>query len=86
MTLYAFRLLSPVGQLYWVLHHGTYLAQRWEADEEGINLYYCADEGRGFFVEVGLAQDQGQALVLRSFGSSVPLEDYAQYVQLPEGY
>jgi hypothetical protein len=31
MTFYAFRLLSPVVQLYWVLRHGTFLAQRWKA-------------------------------------------------------
>jgi hypothetical protein len=30
MSFYAFRLLSPVVQLYWVLKHGTFLAQRWE--------------------------------------------------------
>lgn len=69
-----------------MLHHGTYLAQRWEGAEEGVNLYHCADEGRRFFVEVGMAEGQTQALVLRSFRSSVPLADYAHYVQLPEGY
>lgn len=83
MTFYAFRLLSPVVQLYWVLRHGTYLAQRWE-DEGGVNLYHVVDEGRGFFVEVGVDDGRGQAIVLRSFVSSVPLEDYAGYVQLPE--
>ena len=55
MTFYAFLLLSPVVQLYWVLHHGSYLAQRWD-DESGVNLYHCKDEGRGFFVEVGIKQ------------------------------
>jgi hypothetical protein len=40
-------------QLSWVLKHGTHLVQRWE-DEGGINLYHCADAGRGFFVEVGI--------------------------------
>lgn len=83
MTFYAFRMLSPVVQLYWVLKHGTFLAQRWEADDDGINLYHCADEGRGFFVEVGVDDGQEQAMVLRSFVSSVPLEDYAHGVQLP---
>ena len=71
-------------QLYWVLKHGTFLAQRWE-DEGGVNLYHCADEGRGFFVEVGIDDGRGQAVVLRSFVSSVPLEDYAHGVRLPEG-
>jgi hypothetical protein len=83
MTFYAFRQLSPVVQLYWVLKHGTFLAQRWEADDDGINLYHCADEGRGFFVEVGVDDGQEQPMVLRSFVSSVPLEDYAHGVQLP---
>jgi hypothetical protein len=83
VTFYAFRLLSPVVQLYWVLHHGAYLAQRWDG-EHGINLYHCEDEGRGFFVEVGFDDERGQAVVLRSFISSGPLEDYADRMQLPE--
>jgi hypothetical protein len=52
MTFYAFRRLSSVVQLYWVLKYGTFLAKRWEADDDGVNLYHCADGGRGFFVEV----------------------------------
>lgn len=83
MNFYAFRKLSPVMQLYWVIHHGTYLAQRWD-DESGVNLYHCADDGRGFFVEVGIDDGRGQAVVLRSFVSSEPLEDYAQSMRLPE--
>jgi hypothetical protein len=71
VTLYSFKLLSPAVQLYWVLKHGTYLAQRWE-EEGGVNLYHCADEGRGFFVEVGYDDSQQAAMVLRSFNSSVP--------------
>jgi hypothetical protein len=86
MTFYAFRLLSPVVQLYWVLKHGTFLAQRWEADDEGVNLYHVTDEGRGFFVEVGVDYGQEQPVVLRSFVSSVPLEDYAHCLRLPEGW
>jgi hypothetical protein len=84
MSFDAFCLFSPVVQLYWVLKHGTYLAQRWE-DDGGVNLYYLPDEGRGFFVEVGVDDDQQRAVVLRSFISSVPLEDYAHGVRLPEG-
>lgn len=84
MTLYSFRQLSPVMQLHWVLQHGTFLANRWEADDDGFNLYHCADEGRGFFVEVGVDYGQEQPIVLRSFVSSVPLKDYAHHVQLPE--
>ena len=82
MSLYNFRLHSPVVQLYWVLKYGTFLAQRWE-NEGGVNLYHCADEGRGFFVEVGIDEGTQQAVVLRSFSSSVPLEDYAHRIQLP---
>jgi hypothetical protein len=48
MTFYDFRRLSPVVQLYWVLKYGTFLAKRWEADDDGVNLYHCADEGRAF--------------------------------------
>jgi hypothetical protein len=83
MTFSDFHLLSPVEQLYWVIHHGTYLAQRWD-DESGVNLYHCADDGRGFFVEVGIEDGRGQAVVLRSFVRSVPLEDYVNGVRLPE--
>jgi hypothetical protein len=83
MSLLAFQQFSPVMQLYWVIHHGTYLAQRWD-DESGVNLYHCAGDGRGFFVEVGIDDGRGQAVVLRSFVSSVPLEDYADGVRLPE--
>lgn len=83
MNLSAFRNLSPGRQLYWVIHHGTYLAQRWD-DERGVNLYHCTDDGRGFFVEVSLDDSQGQAVVLRSFISSEPLADYAHGVRLPE--
>jgi hypothetical protein len=43
MTFYALRPLSPVMQFYWVLKHGTYLAQRWE-DEGGVNLYQMASK------------------------------------------
>jgi hypothetical protein len=73
-------------QLYWVLKHGTFLAQRWEADDDGVNLYHCADEGRGFFVEVGVDYGQVEPIVLRSFVSSVPLEDYSYWIKLPEGW
>jgi hypothetical protein len=33
---------------------------------------------------VGIDDGRGQAVVLRSFVSSVPLEDYAHGVRLPE--
>ncbi|MGI4740751.1 MAG: hypothetical protein ACRYG7_36750 [Janthinobacterium lividum] len=41
-----------------MLHYGTFLANRWD-DKEGVNLYYCAGNGRGFFVEVGIDDGQG---------------------------
>lgn len=83
MSFDAFRLLSPVVQLYWVLKHGTFLARRWE-DDGGVNLYHCADAGRGFFVEVGVDDGVAQAVVLRSFTCAEFLADYAAYVQLPK--
>jgi hypothetical protein len=83
MNFDAFRLLSPVVQLLWVIRHGTFLAQRWD-DESGVNLYHCADEGRGFFVEVGIDDGRGQAVVLRSFNDSGPLADYADVMRLPK--
>jgi hypothetical protein len=49
----------------------------------GVGLYHCADEGRGFFVKVEVDYGQEQPIVLRSFVSSVPLEDYSHYVRLP---
>jgi hypothetical protein len=60
-----------------------HLAQRWD-DKSCVNLYHCEDDGRGFFVEVGIDDDWGQAVVLRSFVSSGPLEKYAHGVRLPE--
>jgi hypothetical protein len=83
MSFYAFRCLSPVVQLYWVLHHGTYLAQRWDEEIGVVNLYHCADEGRGFFVEVGLEEDQDCFVIVRSFTGAAPLEEYTRRVQLP---
>jgi hypothetical protein len=83
MNFNAFQKLSLVVQLLWVIRHGTYLAQRWD-DESGVNLYHCEDDGRGFFVEVGIDDGRGQAVVLRSFVNSGPLEDYSHYVRLPQ--
>jgi hypothetical protein len=80
MNFYTFRKFSPVMQLYWVLKHGTYLAQRWE-DDGGVNLYHIADEGRGFFVEVGIDDGKGQPVVPRSFMSLMTLADYSHYLR-----
>jgi hypothetical protein len=81
-TLRLFQLLLPRVQLYYALTRGTYLARRLDS-ECGISLYHCEDEGRGFFVEVGIDDGRGQAVVVRSFVSSGPLEEYTQGVQLP---
>lgn len=83
MTLAHFQQLSPRAQLLVVVLDGTYLAQRWEA-EGGVNLYHVSDGNRGFFVEVGIDEEADSLVVLRSFHSSGPLEDYAHYVHLPE--
>ena len=83
MSFYAFRLLSPVAQLHYVLTHGTYLAQCWEA-EGGVNLYHLPDEDRGFFAEVGYDACQHGAVVLSGFSSKGPLETYACWIRLPE--
>lgn len=49
-----------------------------------MNLYHCPDDGRGFFVEVGIDDGRGQAVVLRSFIDSEALEDYEHGIQLPD--
>jgi hypothetical protein len=82
MTLYAFRLLSPLSQVYSVLRRGTFLAQR-QQEDGSVSLYHMADEEGGFLVEVGPDKEGKQRVVLRSFMSSEPLEGYSQYVRLP---
>lgn len=82
MSFDAFCLLTPNAQLYWVFKHGTYLAHR--GGEVGTNLYHCANEGRGFFVEISYDASQLQAMVVRSVSSSMLLEEYAQAIRLPE--
>jgi hypothetical protein len=66
-------------QLVAVFDTGTFLARRWE-EEDGTNLYHLPGD---FFVEVGIDDGQGQAVVLRSFVSSVPLEEHAHWARLP---
>jgi hypothetical protein len=83
MSFHAFQLLSPAVKLYRVLRHSIFLANRWDR-KSGINLYHCGGDGRGFFVEVSIDDERGQAVVLGSFVSSGPLEDYAHGVQLLE--
>lgn len=83
MTLDLFQLLTPLEQLRHVLTYGTFLAQR-HAAAGGVNLYHLPNEGRGFFAEVCIDEAQDCFVVLRSFVSSEPLEDYAQGVRLPD--
>lgn len=69
-----------------VLMCGTYLAWRWKGQAQ-LMLYHLPDSGRGFFVELAVDEEQDCFVLLRSFSSSVPLEDYARYaryVRLPE--
>lgn len=70
-------------QLYWVLKHGTFLARRWE--EEGtVTLYHCADEARGFFVELRYHAQADAMQMLRSFADTDSLDSYTHGVRLPE--
>jgi hypothetical protein len=85
MTLYLFRLLTPEVQLRYVIARGTYLAQRWDEEIGGVNLYHLPDDSRGFFAEIGIEEEKDCFSVLNSFSSSVPLADYVQEVQLPKG-
>ncbi|RZJ93103.1 MAG: hypothetical protein EOO60_05925 [Hymenobacter sp.] len=73
---------SYAPTLLLVLTKGTYLAHRWK-DDSGVNLYHCAGDERASYVEVGFDDGRGQAVALRSFASSEPLEDYAHEIQLP---
>jgi hypothetical protein len=83
MTCYTFMRMPATFQLTWVLKKGTYLARRRE-EQVTIALYYLPYGGRGFFAEVGRGASQQGAFVMRSFSNSTSLEDYAQYVRLPE--
>jgi hypothetical protein len=69
-------------QLSWVLRKGTFLMWRQEQAKARI-LYHLPDGGRGFFVELGVDEEQTHFYILRSFVSSEPLEDYAHGVGLP---
>lgn len=83
MTFSQFRRLIPRAQLLHTLTAGTYLAQRIQ-EVRGVNLYHLSDKGRGFFVELGVEKATRATVVLRSFVSSGPLEEYAHGVRLPE--
>ena len=80
MTLYQFNQLLHKNQLAAALVEGTFLATRWQAEDEAVNLYVL----HGFFVEVTYDTAANELLGLRSFSSSAPLEDYAVSVRLPD--
>jgi hypothetical protein len=84
MTLSLFNLLSAEMQLRYVVARGTYLAQRWQEERGGVNLYYLPGGGHGFFAEVGMEVWQDCFAVLRSFDDSGPLEEYTHSIRLPE--
>lgn len=83
MSFHTFRLLSPELQLYYVLTRSIFLVWRWEGEAQ-IMLHYLPNNGRGFFVEVGVDEEQTHFLLLRSFSSPMPLAAYAHNVRLPE--
>jgi hypothetical protein len=83
MNLDTFRLLSPRAQLLFVMTQSTYLAHRWDEENNVRNLYHLPGQGRGFFTEIGFNDSRECLVILRSFCSSVPLEEYTQQVQLP---
>ncbi len=74
-------------QLYWVLKHGSFLIHRRQKESGGeafLYLYHVPAEGHDFFVELGVDKERDCFFIVRSFSDSEPLEDYAQYVQLPK--
>jgi hypothetical protein len=50
-----------------------------------MNLYYLPDDSRGFLVEVGIDEEQDCFVVLRSFTSAQPLEEYVCRVTAARG-
>ena len=69
-------------QLAAVYDTGTFLATRWQAENEAVNLYHLPG---GIFVELTYDTAANSLLDWRSFTSSTQLEDYAVSIQLPEG-
>lgn len=81
MTLYQFNQLHYKAQLAAVFHDGTFVATRWQAENEAVNLYSLLGH---FFVELTYDTAVNELLGLRSFSTSNGLEDYAVYVRLPD--
>jgi len=85
MTPYEFSLLPYERQLVLLFDEATFLARRWE-EEDGVNLYHVEGSAGGFFVEIYYDTHANEIARLRSFRSSVLLEDYAVSVRLPQGW
>ena len=82
LTLVRLQLLRSRAQLLYAVTQSTYLAQCCHGSSI-VSLYHLPDEGRNFFAETGFDAVRNCFIMLRSFSSSVPLEDYAHYVELP---
>lgn len=80
MTFYQFNQFPHETQLTAVFSFGTFLATRWQAENEAVNLYAL----HGFFAELVYDTAVNELLDLRCFTSSAPLEDYTVSVQLPD--
>lgn len=80
VTLYQFNQLSGNARLAAALYQGTYLATRWPAAEEAVNLYAL----HGFFAEVVYDTGVNQLLGLRSFKDLEGLEAYVANMRLPK--
>jgi hypothetical protein len=80
MTLCEFNLLPYKRQLVAIFTLGTFLAHR-VVDEGDINLYHLPGD---FFVEVYYNIYTGRVVLLRSFTSATPLENYTLSIELPE--
>lgn len=82
MNLEQFQLLPQASQFTWVMHHGTYLAHRWEG-VNSISLFHLPLGGAGFYAEIGVSKKQDAFVLLRSFDSQELLDEYIVHVQLP---
>lgn len=81
MTLYHFNLLPYEAQLGAVYATGSFLATRWQAEHESVNLYELP--GR-FLVELTYDGEANAVIDLCSFRSGPRLENYAVSVRLPD--
>ncbi|GAB3721190.1 hypothetical protein GCM10027594_01500 [Hymenobacter agri] len=78
---YHFNQLHHKVQLAAVFHLGTFLATRWQAESEAVNLYAMPGN---FFVELTYDTATNGLLDLRSFRNTAGLAAYAVSVQLPD--